>query len=495
MVGRTILQYKIAEKLGEGGMGVVYKAEDTQLRRTVALKFLPRETLDEEEVKARLIREAQAAAGLDHPNICQVFGIHEEDGEIFIAMAYIDGPSLADKIKERPLPLDEALGIASQIAEALHEAHEQGVVHRDIKPQTILLTSKGQVKVLDFGLASLTGRSKLTKTGTTLGTPAYMSPEQLEGKKVDRRADVWALGCVLYEMLTQRTPFDADYEQAIGYGILNEEPEPISAQRADVAPEADRLIGKALAKDPAERYQHADDLLADLRVLQKEARQKPASGRSRTAASTAISTAQAERSRMSRLPWLVAGACASVALTMGILYFSQPPAQLPALKTHILPPEGTSFFGLLSPAALSPDGRRIAFAAYKDNQPRLWIRDLDSLTARAVPASEGARFPFWSPDSQSVGFFAGSDLKRVEAAGGPVQTVAAGVVVNANPRGASWSGEDLIMLSGFVAAPLSAVPAAGGPVEQVTTLDDSSGETSTVGHSSCQMAVTTSTRH
>ncbi len=188
MVGRTILHYKITEKLGEGGMGVVYKAEDTQLRRTVALKFLPRETLDEEDVKARLLREAQAAASLDHPNICHVYGIHEEDGETFIAMAYIDGPSLADKIKERPLPLEEALSIAAQIAEGLHEAHEHGVVHRDIKPQNILLTAKGQVKILDFGLAALTGRSKLTKTGTTMGTPAYMAPEQLAGKNTEPTA-------------------------------------------------------------------------------------------------------------------------------------------------------------------------------------------------------------------------------------------------------------------------------------------------------------------
>jgi serine/threonine protein kinase len=166
LIGSTISHYKIVAKLGEGGMGVVYKAEDSQLRRTVALKFLPRETLDEEEVRARLIREAQAAAGLDHPNICQVFGIHEEDGEAFIAMAYIDGPSLADKIKVRPLPLDEVIGIAAQIAEALQEAHEQGVVHRDIKPQNILLTAKGQVKILDFGLAVVSGLSKLTNTGT-----------------------------------------------------------------------------------------------------------------------------------------------------------------------------------------------------------------------------------------------------------------------------------------------------------------------------------------
>ncbi len=181
MVGQTISHYKILEKLGQGGMGEVWKAEDTQLRRTVALKFLSSETVDNEEVKARLIREAQASASLDHSNICQVFGIHEEKGETFIAMAYIEGPSLAEKIKERPLPLDEALRIAIQISEGLQEAHERGIVHRDIKPQNIMLTAKGQVKIMDFGLASLAGRSKLTKSGTTLGTPAYMAPEQLEG--------------------------------------------------------------------------------------------------------------------------------------------------------------------------------------------------------------------------------------------------------------------------------------------------------------------------
>ncbi len=231
-MGQTISHYKILEKLGQGGMGEVWKAEDTQLRRTVALKFLSSETVGDDEVKARLIREAQASASLDHPNICQVFGIHEEKGETFVAMAYINGPSLAGKIKERPLPLDEALNMAIQIADGLQEAHEKGIVHRDIKPQNIMLTAKGQVKIMDFGLASLAGRSKLTKSGTTLGTPAYMAPEQLEGRDVDRRVDIWALGVVLYEMLTQRTPFDADYEQAIAYGILNEEPEPVTAIRS-----------------------------------------------------------------------------------------------------------------------------------------------------------------------------------------------------------------------------------------------------------------------
>jgi serine/threonine protein kinase len=270
MRGRAISHYKITQKLGQGGMGVVWKAEDTQLRRTVALKFLSSDTLEEQEVKARLIREAQAAASLDHPNICAVHGIHEEDGETFIAMAFIDGPSLAGKIKERPLPLEEALDIAIQIGEGLKEAHEKGIVHRDIKPANIMMTRKGQAKIMDFGLASLAGRSKLTKSGTTLGTPAYMAPEQLQAKQADHRADIWALGCALYEMLAQRTPFAAEYEQAIAYGILSEDPEPVTAVRSGIPVELDRVIAKALAKAPGERYQTVSDLMVDLRSLRKK---------------------------------------------------------------------------------------------------------------------------------------------------------------------------------------------------------------------------------
>ena len=269
MVGQTISQYKILEKLGAGGMGVVYKAEDTRLRRAVALKFLSAETIEDEVAKTRLIREAQAAAALDHPNICPVYGIHEEDGRTFIALAFIDGPSLADKIAERPLPLDEALDMAIQIAEGLQEAHQKGIVHRDIKPHNVMLTAKGQVKIMDFGLARLTGRSKLTKSGTTLGTPAYMPPEQLQGLEVDHRADVWALGIVLYEMLAQRTPFEADYEQAIAYGVMNEEPEPLTAIRSGLHPELDRLVTKLLAKNAEDRFQHMDDVLADLRAVSR----------------------------------------------------------------------------------------------------------------------------------------------------------------------------------------------------------------------------------
>ena len=251
-------------------MGEVWKAEDTQLRRTVALKFLSSEAVGEEEANERLIREAQASASLDHPNICHVYGIHQENGETFIAMAYVDGPSLADAIRERPLPLDEALDIAIQIAEGLQEAHSKGVIHRDIKPHNVMLTSKGQVKVMDFGLARLEDRSRLTKTGTTLGTPAYMAPEQLEGLTVDRRADIWALGCVVYEMFAQKNPFDAEYRQAIAYGIFNEDPEPLTSLRSGLPIDLDRVVAKLLAKSLESRYQHIDDVLVDLRTLRSQ---------------------------------------------------------------------------------------------------------------------------------------------------------------------------------------------------------------------------------
>ncbi len=474
MVGRTILQYRITEKLGEGGMGVVYKAEDTQLRRTVALKFLPRETLDEEEVKARLIREAQAAAALDHPNICQVFGIHEEDGETFIAMAYIDGPSLAEKIKERPLPLDESLTIATQIAEGLHEAHEKGVVHRDIKPQNILLTAKGQVKILDFGLASLTGRSKLTKTGTTLGTPAYMAPEQLEGKGVDRRADVWALGCVLYEMLTQKTPFDADYEQAIGYGILNEDPEPVTAQRAGLPTEIDRLLSKALAKPPDERYQHADDMLADLRVLQKQtAVRKTPSGSSTTlATSPTVSAIDAlppdsvvVRRSSQRIARALAAVLSIALLAVLTVHFTEVSPEPPLRRFSLDTPSDLNTLLVNGGIAISPDGKHIAYAT-TSAAGMLWVQDLDQDEPRELAGTEGARRPFWSPDSQFIAFATADELKKISVDGGAIGLICP--LPRSSAFGGAWSptGESIVFSGRGGRGVLHEVSAQGGVPEE-----------------------------
>ncbi len=271
MVGWTISHYRITEKLGEGGMGVVYKAEDTKLDRPVALKFLAPHLLRDAEGRKRFEREAKAAAKLDHPNICTVYEIDEVDGRTFIVMAFLEGRPLSKRIQEGPLKLTEALSIAVQMAEGLEAAHEKGITHRDIKPDNVMLTSgsRGLVKLMDFGLAQLASAdSKLTREGTTLGTCAYMSPEQTTGEEVDARTDVWASGCVLYEMLAGNLPFRGHYEQAIVYSILNEGPEPLGIS----SPEVETVIRRCLAKKPEERYRDGKALRRGLRELRPSPR-------------------------------------------------------------------------------------------------------------------------------------------------------------------------------------------------------------------------------
>ena len=283
MIGQTISHYKITAKLGEGGMGVVYKAEDTKLERTVALKFLASHLLQDEEANKRFQREAKAAASVHHANVCPVYEIGEDDGQTFLAMAFIEGESLDKRIERGPLKILEALEIAQQIARGLEAAHEKGVIHRDIKPGNVIADQKGHVTVMDFGLALLTEGSKLTKFDTTLGTVAYMSPEQAEGAEVDQRSDIWALGCVLYEMVCGQRPFKGLYDQALVYEILNEEHEPMTGVRAGVPMELEVFVGKCLAKDREERYKDAGDLAVDLKSLQK----KLESGRSTIASAPA----------------------------------------------------------------------------------------------------------------------------------------------------------------------------------------------------------------
>ena len=266
MIGRTVSHYQIIEQLGGGGMGLVYKARDTRLDRDVALKFLPKEWSHEPLLRERFSREARAASALDHPNICTVYDIGEtDDGQFFIAMAYCTGPTLKQRIHEGPLPVKQAVDLAIQIASALESAHEAGIVHRDIKPANILLTDRDQAKVVDFGLAKLAGEAAVTREGSVIGTPAYMSPEQASGDEVDGRGDLWALGAVLYEMLTGRRAFSADHERAILYAIMSSDPTPITTLRPDLPPELQRIVRRLLKRDPNERYQTAGELLGDLR--------------------------------------------------------------------------------------------------------------------------------------------------------------------------------------------------------------------------------------
>jgi serine/threonine protein kinase/tetratricopeptide (TPR) repeat protein len=265
LIGQTILHYKIIDKLGEGGMGVVYKAEDSKLKREVAIKFLPNIISKSKEDKTRFENEAQAAASLNHPNIATIHAIEEKDSQIFIVMEFINGPELKSRIDEGPITLEESLNIIEQIAYGLAAAHHKGIIHRDIKSSNIMLTQSGQVKIMDFGLAKVKGSSQITKVGTTIGTAAYMSPEQAQGTKVDNRADIWALGVIFYELLTGRQPFKGEFEQAVIYSILNIEPEPVSTIKPDVPLKLEQITKKLLSKDVDLRYQDVTSFLSDLK--------------------------------------------------------------------------------------------------------------------------------------------------------------------------------------------------------------------------------------
>jgi serine/threonine protein kinase/Tfp pilus assembly protein PilF len=271
MIGKTVLHYRIIEKIGEGGMGVVYKAEDTKLKRMVALKFLPAQFTGDPQARTRFVQEAQAAAALDHPNICTIYEINEAEGQTYIAMAYIKGQSLKDKILPGPLGIPEAVNIAGQVAEGLKSAHGRGIIHRDIKPGNIMLTEEGQVKIMDFGLAKLERGADLTKTMTIMGTPAYMSPEQARGEVVDHRTDIWSLGCVFFEMLSGRRPFPNEHDQAVIYSILNEEPRPIVHPGEEIPAQLETIIHTCLEKDPRNRYQGAAALAEALKSFERPA--------------------------------------------------------------------------------------------------------------------------------------------------------------------------------------------------------------------------------
>jgi serine/threonine-protein kinase len=326
MIGQTISHYKILEKLGEGGMGVVYKAEDTKLDRLVALKFLPHHLTGNEQERARFLQEAKAAAALNHPNVCAVIDIQEHEGTEFIVMEYIDGETLRKKV---PLKnTEEALRVAIQIGEALQEAHSKGIVHRDVKCENIMVNSKNQIKVMDFGLAKLKGSLKLTRTSSTVGTLAYMAPEQIQGGEVDARSDIFSFGVVLFEMLTGKLPFRGEHEAALIYSIVNEEPEALGKYLPGVSPDLERIVQRALEKDPDDRYQHVDDMVSELRRLKKKTTRVtrtmslpvPADTQTRVEAPTATIPAQ-EVARRSSKKWIVVGTIAAIIVVAVSGYF------------------------------------------------------------------------------------------------------------------------------------------------------------------------------
>ncbi len=331
MIEETISHYRMLEKLGEGGMGVVYKALDTTLDRIVALKFLPPHLSASEQDKARFLREAKAASALNHPNICGIHSIGEHEGQSFIDMEWVEGQTLRTLVAGETLKLDDAIGYAIQIGEALYEAHGKGIVHRDVKADNIMVNSKKQVKVMDFGLAKLKGSLKLTKTSSTVGTLAYMAPEQLQGGEVDARSDIFSFGVVLYEMLTGRMPFRGEHEAAMMYSILNEQPASATSVRPEVPEGVDRIVQRALEKDPADRYQHVDDMVSELGRWRKQTshgvRTQPGEGRLSSAGRTVI---RSRSPKGIRVLW-AGGALMAILVVAGYLFVGKSTPRIPSI--------------------------------------------------------------------------------------------------------------------------------------------------------------------
>ncbi len=441
-------------------MGVVYKAQDTKLDRPVALKFLPAHLLGDEQIRKRFEREAKASAALSHSNVCTVHEIDRADGNTFIAMEFIEGESLDNQIAQGPLKLDEALDIAQQIAKGLEAAHKKGVVHRDIKPQNIMVGEDGHVTIMDFGLAQLTQASLLTRPEQTLGTTFYMSPEQTEGSGTDHRTDIWALGVVIYEMVTGQRPFKGDYDKAVMYSILNEEPEPITALRTGVPTQLEHTAGKCMAKAVDDRYGSAAEVGRDLRRLATEL--KTGSAKSLGPGSrqgTAVTRAAPSSVQAYLLTAVISGVVGAIVWAFFVPPSPGPPAatrlhlNLPGLNAQ--PRFGRGF-------TLSPDGRTIAFVA----NGMLNLRELGSLQVKPIPGTEDGYTPFFSPDGEWLGFLTVSAVKKVSMKGGPPITLAN---VTA-PGRAVWGSNGDIIIDTRGPSGLLRVSAAGGePAQSFTT--------------------------
>lgn len=452
MIGTKFSHYRILEELGSGGMGVVYKALDEKLDRLVALKFLPSHMSPSAEEKERFTREAKAASALDHPNICTIYEIGEtDDGRQFIAMAYYDGEPLNRIMESGILPVETAFDYARQVASGLSRAHEAGIVHRDIKPGNVIITRRGVAKIVDFGLAKTEGQTVITRQSSTLGTVAYMSPEQTRGDAVDHRTDVWSLGVLLYEMIAGDRPFRGTYDQAIVYSILNEDPAPLHQKRSEITDAQWRLVKKCLEKNPADRYAGAGQFLGDVKA-------------------SASRPVEEQRIAAPRgLGLYVALGVVGVVLTAALVVLLTPGNE--SIPTVASTRRVTGFEGFETRPAYSPDQSKIAYVADAAGNYDVWIHELESGTETNLTADhtgfDGA--PAWSPDGTEIAFFSdreGGGIFVVPSDGGEPRAVSAGLPTLHMESAIAWSPDGSTLVYSAVIS-LYTVPAAGGPLELV----------------------------
>jgi serine/threonine protein kinase len=472
--GTKLGPYEILSLLGAGGMGEVYKARDQRLDRIVAIKALPAHLSMNPDLKERFVREAKAISNLNHPNICTLYDVGQQDGMDFLIIEYLDGETLADRLKKGAMPIQQSLTLSVQIADALDKAHRAGIVHRDLKPGNIMITKSG-VKLLDFGLAKFqssgadqiasglsalaTQGKDLTAEGTILGTLQYMSPEQLEGKDVDTRTDIFSFGAVIYEMLTGKKAFEGKSSASLIAAILEKNPVPVNEIQPMTPPVLDRIVRKCLEKDPEQRWQSAADLASELKWAGEGSQQ------STTLPSTKKTTGKL-------LPWVFAsGLAIAGAFLLNYLNSSRhPPSEIvaPVIKGDLEVALDSPVVGGSARMAISPDGKTLAYVGTApDQKTDLYIRQLDRWSSQKLERTEGAGQPFFSPDGQWIGFFADGKLKKISVNGGTCVTLYERV---ATPRGATWGPNNTIIFSGLISG-LKSIHADGGELSEITKLD------------------------
>ncbi|MGA8199303.1 MAG: protein kinase, partial [Candidatus Sulfotelmatobacter sp.] len=490
--GTKLGPYEILNPLGAGGMGEVYRAKDTRLDRTVAIKVLPSHLSSDPELKQRMEREAKAISALQHANICTLYDIGTQDGTQFLVMEYLEGQTLAERLVKGALPVEQVLKIGTEIAQALEKAHQQGIIHRDLKPANIML-SKAGAKLMDFGLAkpkisiaaeavgpftpstptvnlaSLTAAaSPLTQKGSIVGTFQYMAPELLQGAEADARSDLFSFGCVLYEMVTGRRAFEGKSQLSVFTSILEKDPEPISASQPLAPPMLDRVVRACLAKDPADRIQSAHDVAMDLRWVGES-----------TIADSTLAESEKPSSEFKKSWAALAGmvVLAFVALAGFAGYrWARSSADSLSLRAEIPPPDKFSLDTTGDAGGmpvLSPQGDKLAFVAHSGETKTLWVRALNSDTAQPLEGTQNAMHPFWSPDGRYIGFFANGKLAKIAATGGPVSVLADAP----NSRGGSWSANDVIVFAPDFLGGLSKVSSQGGAVEPATLIEKTKHDT------------------